>query len=360
MERSKLILVGGFLGAGKTSLLWHVSRLLDSRGIRAGMVTNDQAAGLVDTAYLQGQHHPVREVSGSCFCCNFNGFAGAIEEIHRQIPGGVILAEPVGSCTDLSATLMQPLKEKYAAAFDLAPLTVLADPERLRWILDGADTAAAYIGAKQFEEADLILINKIDLLNEAQREELLARTAAKWPQAQVMLASVKEGTGIDRWLERVMQPNTAGSHLAQVDYDRYAAGEAAYGWLNVCYDLDSTADLSQAAGALLQGLETAFAGQNASVGHVKFLLQERKRRWIGNLTGGAGAASLREEPGDSEQTPSLTVNARVEMGPDSLEALVQQTVAETLSGIPFRVTECRCLIPGRPNPTYRYHSIAGA
>lgn len=129
MNRSKLILVGGFLGAGKTSLLWKASQLLDQQGARVGMITNDQATNLVDTAFLQRGRGLVREVSGSCFCCNFNGFADAVSYIAEKNPGGVILAEPVGSCTDLSATLMQPLKDQYTDTVDLAPLTVLADPE---------------------------------------------------------------------------------------------------------------------------------------------------------------------------------------------------------------------------------------
>ena len=43
----------------------------------------------------------------------------------------VLLAEPVGSCTDLSATILQPLKDKFTRQFVLAPLSVLVDPERL-------------------------------------------------------------------------------------------------------------------------------------------------------------------------------------------------------------------------------------
>lgn len=358
MNRSKLILVGGFLGAGKTSLLWKASQLLDQQGARVGMITNDQATNLVDTAFLQRGRGLVREVSGSCFCCNFNGFADAVSYIAEKNPGGVILAEPVGSCTDLSATLMQPLKDQYTDTVDLAPLTVLADPERLRRILDGADTAASYIGAKQFEEADVILINKIDLLDDTQRESLQQRAAEKWPNALVLTASVKEGSGVAEWLELVMQPQAAGTHLAQVDYDRYADGEAAYGWLNASYALNGEGDCARAARSLLDGLCAAFTQQNAPVGHVKFLLQAGETQWIGNLTGGPETASLREEPRHADK-PMLTVNARVEMEPEKLLSTVQRAVEEALNGISFQQTECRCLTPGRPNPTYHYDRIIG-
>ncbi len=50
--KTKLILVGGFLGAGKTTLLWEAARRLGAAGQAVGLITNDQAPDLVDTAFL--------------------------------------------------------------------------------------------------------------------------------------------------------------------------------------------------------------------------------------------------------------------------------------------------------------------
>ncbi|MBQ1332850.1 MAG: cobalamin synthesis protein P47K, partial [Lachnospiraceae bacterium] len=52
MNPTKLILVGGFLGSGKTTLLHTAAGILKKRGFPVGPITNDQASGLVDTAYL--------------------------------------------------------------------------------------------------------------------------------------------------------------------------------------------------------------------------------------------------------------------------------------------------------------------
>ena len=73
----------------------------------------------MDTTFLESIGGVVLEVSGSCFCCNFNGFADAIQHISDQ---GIdmIVAEPVGSCTDLSATILQPLKEHFADSLSVA------------------------------------------------------------------------------------------------------------------------------------------------------------------------------------------------------------------------------------------------
>lgn len=357
MQGTKLILIGGFLGSGKTSLMARAAQILKGQGKTVGLITNDQASDLVDTALLSDQENEVREVSGSCFCCNYPGFADAIDDLTEKTHCDITLAEPVGSCTDLSATIMQPTKDKYAQVIDLAPLTVLADPERLRAILDGVYSTASYIITKQFDEADIILVNKTDLLGDAETADLRKRAQERWPRAKVLAASVKEGTGIEEWLDVVQAASEAGQNLAVVDYDEYAAGEAAYGWLNLTYSLGKAeAGYAEAAQSLLDALAAGFQEKGVGIGHVKFLLQGAEHAWMGNFTGGAEAPMLRTESQESEKY-FLTVNARAEMMPLSLERLVVRAVDAAVDGFEVTDIRVRVLIPGRPNPTYRYDEV---
>ena len=107
MNQTRLILCGGFLGAGKTTLIWDVAQRLMAQGKRVGLVTNDQAPELVDSRLLKQSGLQVAEVAGSCFCCNFNGFVDAIHSLRHDVQADVILAEPVGSCADLTATIVR-------------------------------------------------------------------------------------------------------------------------------------------------------------------------------------------------------------------------------------------------------------
>ena len=132
MPTTRLILLGGFLGAGKTTLLAQATARLTSRGRRVGLITNDQAADLVDTAILQASDAAVEEISGGCFCCRFGELVGALERLCQAEAPDVLFGEPVGSCTDLSATVLQPLKEQYAERFQVAPFSVLVDVEQVR------------------------------------------------------------------------------------------------------------------------------------------------------------------------------------------------------------------------------------
>ena len=113
MHPAKLIFVGGFLGAGKTTLIAEAARRLAGRGLRVGLITNDQAAGLVDTHNLRHQGLNVQEVAGGCFCCRFEDLIAAADSLAGRLQPDVLLGEPVGSCTDISATVLQPLKQLH-------------------------------------------------------------------------------------------------------------------------------------------------------------------------------------------------------------------------------------------------------
>ena len=72
MAKARYIMIGGFLGAGKTTAILQLAQKLHSQGTRVGLITNDQSFGLVDTALLNSQGLPVEEITGGCFCCRFN------------------------------------------------------------------------------------------------------------------------------------------------------------------------------------------------------------------------------------------------------------------------------------------------
>src|SRR6266567_3076871 len=106
----RFVMVGGFLGAGKTTTLARLARFYQGRGQKVGIVTNDQAQDLVDTTSLRSQGFPVEEVHGACFCCRFD---------------------------DLVATVVQPLEDLYGTRFEVGCYPVLFKPSHGLKILKG-------------------------------------------------------------------------------------------------------------------------------------------------------------------------------------------------------------------------------
>jgi len=349
----KLIHVGGFLGSGKTTLLAEASKRLTAQGKAVGLVTNDQAPELVDTRLLTGVGKSVAEVAGSCFCCNFNGFVDAIKTLEGQ-GATIVIAEPVGSCTDLSATILNPLK-KFQPDWSLAPLSVLIDPKRLLEVIGDAqssvDPDAIYIMELQLAEADRILVSKSDLLSDAEKQNAKALLEKKYPGKKIGFISSKTGEGFDAWLSEIMSASDAGTTIVSVDYDRYAHGEAVLGWLN------ATASITPCpctdGKKLLTDLLTAFHDEirksNWEVGHVKMSLNVDGKEWVGNLTALNGSVDVRDTEPKSGGA-MMTINARVQTSPEALEALVREVCAKHN----VTIDTLRCLMPGYPTPTHRF------
>lgn len=355
------------MGAGKTTLMFEAARLLAAQGKRVGLVTNDQAPELVDTAILTQTGSAVTEVSGSCFCCNFPGLVRAVNRLTTEAGAELILAEPVGSCTDLSATILQPLKDNQGGNVTLAPLSVLADPQRLRAILEGTSAglhdSSAYIFRKQLEEADIILLTKADTLCEEERSLLCSRLATAYPLAETFIVSAKNGHGLDAWLHAVLTRFDSGSQLVEVDYDMYAEGEAVLGWLNATFEVKSASCLVWNAFAkkLMNGLSARFDSIHAAVGHVKLAIDTGQSLVTANLVGTRETLEIHGAMTQGTEA-KLTLNARVQMAPEALEKIVRDQIQLLReSGLQAIPVAWRCLSPGRPTPTYRYsakiHSV---
>ena len=203
MAKTKMIIVGGFLGAGKTTLLAKAAGKLAARGVKVGLVTNDQAANLVDTGVLRQAGQEVKEVAGACFCCAFNRMLFVCDELIASFHPDVIIGEPVGSCTDLSATVLQPMKKLCRDFLDLSPYTVLIDPaEFLKNIRPDASTLkpVRYIYRKQIEEADLVVVDKVDTLSAEALAEIQSLIHSEFPGIPVRTMSSVNGNGVDEWL----------------------------------------------------------------------------------------------------------------------------------------------------------------
>lgn len=363
----EVILVGGFLGAGKTTLLARAAGRLAVRGTRVGLVTNDQAANLVDTALLEDSAAGgVREVAGGCFCCRFPDLLSAIKSLIEQFDPQTLICEPVGSCTDVSATVIQPLKKYHRADFRLAPYAVLLDPDRTIEAL-GAEAAPTlpadvlYIFRKQIEEADLLVINKIDTTHAERIERVERLLSQHCPQTPVFKMSASTGQGIDPWLTYLREHAGSGLHIAEVDYDQYAEGEASLGWLNARVRLraDANPDWPAFCDRLMRELRRRCQERSAEVAHLKLRLTVGRRSLAANLTSTAGIPTVQGAVDAVQRRGDLVFNARVRLEPDVVRTMFQASLAAAAAGERVRaeVKQLESFAPARPQPTHRFDQI---
>src|SRR5207245_11560320 len=212
-------------------------------------------------------------------------------------PPDVLLGEPVGSCTDLVATVVQPLKDLCGERFQVAPYGVLFKPSHGLRILKndssgGFSPKAAYIFRKQLEEADAILINRVEELSAAEVDELSELVATHFPGTPVLRVSAKTGHGFDQVAELLDQEGHFGRKILDIDYDVYAAGEAELGWLNSSVHITAREpfDLDRLLLDVINGIQQALQGTGAEVAHLKAIGLWEGFFGVANLVQSGGAA----------------------------------------------------------------------
>lgn len=361
-QTPRFIMIGGFLGAGKTTTIAKLAAHYRGQGLNVAIVTNDQATDLVDTLLLRSQGFNVGEVAGSCFCCNFDALTSTVEQLSADQRPDVVLAEPVGSCTDLVATVIRPLEQIYAQPFDIAPYGVIIKPSHGGKILGGEgqrgfSPKAEYIFRKQIEEADFVIINRIDELSKAEIDKLSSQLEQQYPGMPVIRMSAKSGAGFEALCEFLDQRGVFGRRVMEVDYEIYAEGEAELGWLNCQAELTASSplDLDAALVNTVSRLQAEFIQADAEIAHLKVIGLADGAYAVSNLVSNSSQPLLSLASTCQTRTAELVVNARVATSPESLEQLVRQAIhklAEEVGGS-ASIRTLQCFRPGKPVPTHR-------
>lgn len=359
----RFVMIGGFLGAGKTTTIGRLAKTYQDQGLKVGVVTNDQAADLVDTNLLRSQGLQVGEVAGACFCCNFNELTSTVDKLSASDRPDVVIAEPVGSCTDLVATVVQPLLRLFDAQFDVAPYGVILKPSHGLRILrkesgTGFSPKAAYIFEKQLEEADFLIINRIDELDADKIEELdglLKEFASNTP---VLRQSAKTGEGFEALVDMLDQRGAFGQKILELDYDVYAEGEAELGWLNSSMKVTATAPfaLDKMLLGIVEGLREELATAKAETAHLKTIGLWEGAYGVANLVSSDTPAVMSLPSNCETKEAEVVVNARVAIDPQILQTQVEKIVHAVAAqhGLQIEFRQTQSFRPGRPVPTHRF------
>jgi G3E family GTPase len=360
-------MIGGFLGAGKTTALLRLAKHLTARGRRVGLITNDQSSGLVDTTIVSAYGYPVQEITGGCFCCRFNSLTTAAARLAETAKPDVFLAEPVGSCTDLRASVQYPLRRLYGDDYRIAPLSVLVDPIRALRIL-GIEPGKAfsrkvlYVYEKQLEEAEVIVVNKCDLLTPDRQGRLEEALRRAYPRADVVSVSARAGTRLEGWFDRMTTSESDDRPAPGLDYDLYADGEALLGWLNATFQLSAPSPFD--GNALLVDLARevgrSLAADDIEIAHFKATLTPDEG--VGdlavlNLVGTDRGPELSHRLQEEMRSGELIVNLRAEGDPEVLrDTILWKTVPAIASrvGATALAAHIEHFRPAKPSPTHRF------
>ncbi len=234
----------------------------------------------------------------------------------------IIFAESVGSCTDLVATVLKPLLKKYPGSHPT--VSVFADANLLPDLLEdhtAFDPAVRYIYLKQLEEAQVIVVSKIDLTNNLTSvRQLLAK---HYPTKTILYQSSFNSEHILRWLQTLEQLSPQSNTLPSlnIDYERYGAGEAKLAWLDQQLVIESPA-LNAHDAAL--GLLTRLSQTTHPIGHLKCLIDGATK--ISFTSTGTTDRTPTHLPVHPAASANLLINARIQTTPAHLTELMTDAI----------------------------------
>lgn len=348
----KIHLLTGFLGSGKTTAIQHACAALLQNEESVGVITNDQGMHLVDGDFFENLHIPGRQVKQGCFCCNYKDLDSSITSLIEQHNPSVIFAEAVGSCTDIVATVLKPLLQFRPDA--IITFSTFTDIRLLKMMLEDAarfDESISYIYHKQLEEASLVVINKIDLVDAAAAAFVTQLMNKKYPGKKLLYQNSLDQQKILDWLQCVEQDGDASLASLDINYDTYAAGEAMLAWFDQSVEIISTGfNAVECAAAVINNICMQMQGRAIPVGHIKFLLNNQTKVSFTNAS--SLPVSIQVYPASVAQ---LLINIRVQALPGTITTVVDKVFAEVEQAFHCKIisNSVASFQPGYPTPVYR-------
>ena len=275
----KFVVFSGFLGSGKTTTMMALTRYYTAHHAKAGMISNDLGHGvnLADNRLAQLSGCNASEITDDCICYvneqladRLNGYYDdGCELVVSDIPGfGVGALDHV----------YHGLTEKFPGQFELGPFTVLVEPRTVELLRSGQGGDLEYLYDTQLVEADLIVLNKCDLLDGPQTAADLAWLKEHYPLAQTVAISALKEEGLEE-LSQALVRGQASMRRPDIGYGGEAFMSAMsrisefyiqYHAVVCCNDFDGNAYLMDMA----KKVQADVAATGYKIPHLKLLAWE--------------------------------------------------------------------------------------
>jgi len=190
----KIVLIAGYLGSGKTTLVIALSMKVAAAGMKVAIIVNDVGSVPVDGKVIEKYGLMVKDIGGGCICCQVAGtMLKTLETLAKGPKPDLIIIEPTGIAVPESIRQTVLLNAKSTGAV-LGPKIVLFDTTRTEKLLT-YDTLKRLVQT-QIRDADIVALSKIDLssADAAAHAEISVREMNQ--TARIMRLSIVTGEGL--------------------------------------------------------------------------------------------------------------------------------------------------------------------
>lgn len=275
----KFCVFSGFLGSGKTTTMIALTKYYTARYGRAAMISNDLGnGGLADNRLARLSGANAGEITGNCICYVPEELTARLDGLFDKEGCELVISDIPGFGVGALEHVYHGLSENYPGKYFLAPFTVLVEPRTVNILRNGGDEPA-YILHTQLVEADLIVLNKTDLLSDREKEKTKEYLRNSYPSSKVISISARTGEGLEE-LARALREGEASLRRPDIGYGGEAFRNAMerarecyfqYHAEVCCNTFDADAYLVELAEAIKQKFSEA---DGAILPHMKLLAWE--------------------------------------------------------------------------------------
>ena len=272
----KFTVFSGFLGSGKTTTMMALTRYFTEHYGKAAMISNDLGGpGLADHRLARLSGCSATELTGSCICYQTESLVERLSQLFNREGCQLVVSDIPGFGVGALDHVYHKLSHQYPGQFPLAPFTVLCEPDVIDALRENRDPDLSYILRSQLSEGDLIILNKIDLIDESSKNQLISWLQSQFPWAKVLAVSALTGQGLDEVCQALIH-SSASLRRPELHYGGpefvSAIGKVSeyniqYYAVVCCDSFDGTLYLRD----LAEEIRCQIQKVNADIPHMKFL-----------------------------------------------------------------------------------------
>ncbi|HMG92263.1 MAG TPA: GTP-binding protein, partial [Chryseolinea sp.] len=269
-----------------------------------------------------------------------------------------VFAESVGSCTDIVATVAKPLLH-YKSDISVV-VAVFADVDMLTSFIEGRasflEESVRYIYKKQLEEADLIVLSKVDLITKDQLAVAENVIREDYPRKKIVYQNSHKHEDIVSWLDTLDEfASRVDRDSLMIDYDVYGNGEAQLAWLDKSIVIHSPlGNGGFATRQIIRSIFNQLTQRQLTIGHLKFFVETDRWHEKISFTTASISADIKI-PQENIQWVKMLINARIQTDPVTLQVLIDNVLegVQTSESCSVVTEKHSAFKPGFPRPTHR-------
>ncbi len=184
--RMRVIVIGGFLGSGKTSTIIRLGTELSAQGKKVAIIVNEIGEIGVDGDVISKYGLDTTELTSGCICCSLKvNMKTTISMLMKEFQPDILLIEPTGIA--FPQVIKNEIYLMDLKGTVVAPLVTLIDGSRFKQLLK----EVKHFSMRQIIDAEVLVINKVDLMEPLQIPIIEASVQQLNPKASVIQLSTK-------------------------------------------------------------------------------------------------------------------------------------------------------------------------